>query len=90
MGENACRSMLESLFSSSRQSLKEFLASISSSALPESGDEGDLYDFDELDTKKLDLHISQSGTEQQVTKIPSHRQYRSEIAQILLDRWRGR
>ena len=90
VGENACRSMLEALFTSTRQSLKEFLASISASH-PIVDEEGDLYDFDELDTKKLDLHIGkQVAMVKEPAKIPSHREYRSEIACILLDRWKSR
>lgn len=82
--------MLEALFTSTRQSLKEFLASISASH-HEMDEEGDLYDFDELDTKKLDLRIGKQTVEiEQSTKIPSHREYRSEIACILLERWKSR
>ena len=87
VGENACRAILEYLFKSTRQSLKEFLASIAVSSPNEN--EGDLYDFDELDSQKLGNIVHHSESEK-VTKIPSHREYRSEIACILLDRWIAR
>jgi hypothetical protein len=76
VAEQACRKMLEDLFASSRQSLKEFLATISKR-------EGDDDDFvlDDLDTEKLSFH-SQSGPKQ--TPII---EFRSKVAEYLLQRW---
>ena len=85
IGENACRSILEYLFTSTRQSLKEFLASIAVGTPNEN--EGDSYDFDELDSQKLGMHIVNQSDSEKLTKIPSYREYRSEIACVLLERW---
>jgi hypothetical protein len=82
--EQACRKMLEDLFGSTRQSLKEFMASISQPAnLPEV----DLYDFDEQDEKKLDFHSVKQDDRDDTVTPSSNREFRTHIAECLLQRW---
>ncbi|KAJ3370862.1 Serine/threonine-protein kinase 25 [Kappamyces sp. JEL0680] len=84
-GEHACRKMLEDLFGSTRQSLKEFLASISQ---PQSSpEEIDLYDFDEQDEQKLDFHSIKQDFDRDPVTTSSCREFRSEIGEVLLERW---
>jgi serine/threonine protein kinase len=73
--EQACRKMLEDLFSSSRQSLKEFLATISKKQ-----DEED-FELDDQDAQKLSFHSTSSS------KSVKLLHYRSKVAECLLQRW---
>lgn len=80
--------MLEDLFSTTRQSLKEFLASITVNKQQLEDEDSDSYDLDEQDTKKLNFHsVEKRGAESHILLPSHHREYRSEIAEILLDRW---
>jgi hypothetical protein len=71
IAEQACRNMLESLLGSTRESLKEFLASINV-------DE----EYDEVDEKKLSFH-SAKQEENMEPKVVQ----RSQTAEYLLKRW---
>lgn len=71
IAEQACRSMLENLLGSTRESLKEFLASINVNE-----------EYDELDEKKLCFH-----TAKKEEKIEPKVVERSETAEYLLKRW---
>lgn len=87
-GEQACRIMLEALFGSTRESLKEFVASISQKPVNPShiDNEGDLYEFDEIDEQKLDFYsIKQEEAQYLITS--KHQEYRSAIGECLLNRW---
>jgi hypothetical protein len=75
VAEKACRKMLEDLFSSSRQSLKEFLSTISK----QHEEEVD-FEIDEQDAQKLSFHSTEA-----VQAPIVH--YRSQIGEYLLKRW---
>jgi hypothetical protein len=79
LAEHACRKMLENLFSSSRESLKEFLATISMKQ-----EEEREFELDDQDAQKLSFHSVRPA--KQIPII----HYRSQIAEYMLRRWISR
>lgn len=88
--EKACRMIVEDLFASSRQSFKEFVASLAIPTLAKidynkDDNNNDDYDFDEQDEKKLEVY--QSLKEEAVKIPPLTNEYQSDISRFLLERW---
>ena len=77
--ENACRCLLENMLNSSRQSLREFVASVTVKK-----DMEYFNDFEETDQHKLNFYIAH---EQQEAPIMKHTPQQSRIAERLLLRW---
>lgn len=88
-GEQACRTMMEDLLTSSRQSFKEFLASLGHYSNSPTV-EADVFDFDDQDVEKLGRHSVKQSEENRLTHIPPHTEYRSKTGTYLLERWMKR
>lgn len=82
--ENACRMIVQDLFASSRQSFKEFVASLALSHAESLSDGDNFIDPSELQ-KKLNVKKDDISTE-----VVLNFDYRSEIASHLLRRWVSR
>ena len=77
--ENACRNLLENMLNSSRQSLREFIASVTVKK-----DMEYFNDFEETDNSKLNFYIAH---EEQDVPVVVHTPQQSRIAEKLLLRW---
>jgi serine/threonine protein kinase len=81
--EHACRRLLENILGSTRQSLKEFVASITIHSLD------NYQDFDEQDSEKLDnIRVEEIPGTKSTTSCGDEKQ--SKIALYLLKRWMQR
>ena len=82
IAENACRSFMQGLMSSTRSSVKEFVAAIS----------GSVTDVDEvdLDFEKLQAHCLVKREETSRVRVLYKEVTKSKIADSLLKRWMRR